>query len=67
MSFSVTGAQVCVVIFYFVYPFVGVGAPARVVDTAGHEGGSILQGLGCWPTIGPFWAHDLHLQRMLLT
>ena len=23
-----------------------------IVDTAGHEGGSILQGLGCWPTVG---------------
>ena len=42
MSFSVTGAHVCVVLFYFVYAFVGVGAHGGVVDTAGHEGGSIL-------------------------
>ena len=26
MSFSVTGALVCVVLFYFVYPFIGVRA-----------------------------------------
>ena len=37
------------------------------MDTAGHEGGSILQRLGCWPTVGLFWAQDLHLWRMLLT
>ena len=61
MSFSVTGAHVCVVLFYFVYPFIGVGARAWVMDTAGHEGGFILQGLGCWPTVGLFWVRDLHL------
>ena len=49
-----------------VYPFIGVGARGWVVDTAGHGGGSNLQGLGSWPTIGLFWAPDLHLQRMLL-
>ena len=38
-----------------------------IVDTAGHKGGSILQGLGCWPSVGLFWVRDLHLQRMLLT
>ena len=55
MSFSVTGAHVCVVLFYFVYLFVGVGAHGWVVDTAGQGGGSILQGLGCWPTVGLFY------------
>ena len=40
----------------FVNPFVGEGAHGWVVDTAGHRGGSIQQGLGCWPTIGLFWA-----------
>ena len=38
-----------------------------IMDTAGHKGGSILQGLGCWPTVGLFLARDLHLQWMLLT
>ena len=38
MSFSVTGAHVCVVLFYFVYPFVGVGAACGwVVNTAGPD------------------------------
>ena len=63
MSFSVTGAHVCVVLFYFVYLFVGVGARGWFVDTAGLGGGSILQGLGCWPTGGLFWAPDLHLNK----
>ena len=67
MSFSVTGAHVCVVLFYFVHLFIGAGARGWVVDTAGHRGGSILQGLGCWLTVGLFWAPDLHLQRLLLT
>ena len=62
MSFSVTGTHVCVVLFYVVYPFVGAGACGWVVDTLGHEGGSMLQGLGCWPTAGLFWARDLHLK-----
>ena len=66
MSLSVTGAHVCVVLFYFVYPLVGAGACGSVVDTAGHGGGSILQGLGCWSTVGLFWAPDLHLRRMLI-
>ena len=35
----------CCLIF-FVYPFVLAGACGWVLDTAGHEGGSILQGLG---------------------
>ena len=61
MSFSVAGAQICVV-FYFVYHFVEVGARGWVVDTAGHSDGSILQGLGCWPTVGLFWAPDRHLR-----
>ena len=56
MSFSVTGAHICVVLFHFVYPFVWVGARGQIVDTAGNIGGSILQGLGCWPEIGLFWA-----------
>ena len=67
MSFSVSGAHACVVLFYLVYPFIGAGACAWVMDTAGHDGGSILQGLSCWPTVGLFWARDLHLQRMLST
>ena len=50
----------CCLIF-FVYPFVGAGTCGWVVDTAGHDVGSILQGLGCWPTVGVFWARDLHL------
>ena len=60
-----TGARVDVVLFYFVYPLVEAGAQSWVVDTAGHEGGYTQQGLGCWPTIGLFWAPDLHLQPML--
>ena len=67
MSFSVTGAHVFVVLFCFVYLFIGAGVRAWVMDTAGHEGGSILLGLGCWPTVGLFWAQDFHLWRMLLT
>lgn len=67
MSFSVTGAQACDVLFYFVYPFVGVGARDWVVDTAGHGDGSILQRLGCWPAAGLVWAPDRHMQQMLLT
>ena len=54
MSFGVTGAHVCVVLFYFVYPFIGAGACGQVVDTAGYEGGSILQGLAYWPIVGLF-------------
>ena len=37
------------------------GAHGWVMDTAGHGSGSILQGLGCWPTVQLFWAPDLHL------
>ena len=51
MSFSVSGAHV---------GFVGAGACGWVVDTAGHGGGSIPQGLGCWPTVGLFWAPNLN-------
>ena len=47
MSFSVTDAHVCIVLFYSVYPFVGVEASGWDVDTAGHGGGSIPQALGC--------------------
>ena len=61
MSFSVTGVLVCVVLFYFAHVVIGAGARGCVVDTAGRRGGSILQGLGCWPTVGLFWAPDLHL------
>ena len=52
------------VLSYFILfnPFIGAGTRCWVVDTAGREGGSILQGLGCWPTVELFWAHDLHLQ-----
>jgi len=42
-----TGAHVSVVLFYFVYPFIGAGVCGWLVDTAGNRGGSILQGLGC--------------------
>ena len=53
----------------FVDPLAGGGGAARgcVVDTAGHGGGSIRQGLACWPTVGMFWVPDLHLRPMLLT
>ena len=46
-----------------------MGAHGWVVDNTGHGGGSILhaQGLSSWPTVGLFWAPDLHLQRMLLS
>ena len=67
MSFSLPGAHVCVILFYTVYPFVGAEARGWVVDTAGHGSGSILQGLGSWPTVGLFWAPALNLRRMLLT
>ena len=40
MSFSVTGAHVCVVLL-FVYLFIGAWARGWVVDTAGHGGDSI--------------------------
>ena len=63
MPFSVTSAHVCVVLIYFVHPFVGVGAHGWVVDIAGHGGSSIWQRLGCWPAIGLFWAPVLHLRR----
>ena len=59
MSFSVTGAHVRVVSFFSVYPFVGAGAHGWVVDTAGHEGGSIQQGLG--------WVGLLANHRVVLT
>ena len=41
------------VLSYFVLFFACIGAGARgwVVDTAGHGGGSILQGLGCSPSV----------------
>ena len=62
MSFRVTGAHIGVVLFYFVYPFIGAGARGWVVDTAGLGGWSILEGLDWLPTIELFWAPDLHLQ-----
>ena len=46
-----TGAHVSVVLFCHVCPCVGAGARGWVVDTAGHGGGSILQGLGCSPIV----------------
>ena len=46
MSFSVTCAHVCVVLLYFVYSFVEVGAQGWFVDTAGQVGVSISQRLG---------------------
>ena len=66
MSFSVTGAHVGVVLFYFVYSLVEAGAQSWIVDTAGQGGGYTQQGLGCWPTRGLIGAPDLHLQPMLL-
>ena len=46
-----TGAHVSVVLFCLVCLCVGAGARGWVVDTAGHGGGSILQGLGCSPIV----------------
>ena len=46
-----TGAHVSVVLFCFVCPCIGAGARGWVVDTAGHGGGPILQGLGCLPIV----------------
>ena len=46
-----TGVHVSVVLFCLVHSCVGVGARGWVVDTAGHGGGSILQGLGCTPIV----------------
>ena len=65
MSSSVTDTHTCGIILCFVNLLVGVGACGWVVDTTGHGGGSTLQGLGCWPTVGLFWAPDLHLQYLL--
>ena len=67
MSFSVTGARVCVVLFYFIHPFIGAERRGCVVDSVGHGGSSILLGLRCWPMVGLFWASDLHLRQMLFT
>lgn len=52
MYFKVTGALVCVILFY--YLFIGVGAYGWVIDTAGHRSASALQGLSCWLTVGLF-------------
>jgi len=38
-------------IFVLFFPCIGAGARGWVVDTAGHGGGSILQGLGCSPSV----------------
>ena len=65
MSFSVTGAHICVVLFFFFYFIVETGARSWVV-LATRVTWFHLPGLGCWPTIGLFWAPDLHLRRMLL-
>ena len=46
MSFRVTGAHFGVVLFYFVYPFIGAGAHGWVVDTAGLGGWFHPGGLG---------------------
>lgn len=51
MSFRMIRAHVGVVLFQFVYPFVGAGANGWVVDATGHRGGSILQELGLWPPL----------------
>lgn len=51
MYFKVTGALVCVILFYL---FIGVGAYGWVIDTAGHRSASNLQELGCWLTVGLF-------------
>ena len=43
-----------------------MGACGWVVDTFRHRSGSILQGLGWWPTVRLSWAPDLHSWWMLL-
>ena len=56
------------VLSYFVlfFPCIGAGARGWVVDTAGHRGGSILQGLGWSPSVELSLGTYLHLRRMLL-
>ena len=56
----------CDVLILFVYLFTGAAPRGWVVDTAGHRGGSIQQGLRFWQTTGLIWAPDLHLRQMLL-
>ena len=52
MSFSVTGARVDVVLFYFVYPLAEAEPQDWVVDTAGHEGGYTHRvAWGTWPPL----------------
>ena len=55
MSFIMTRVHVCVALILFVYHFLEAGARGWVVDTAGHRGRSIWQGL--------FWPPDLHLPQ----
>ena len=47
------------VLSYFVlfFPCIGAGARGWVVDTAGHGGGSILQGVGCSPSVELSFGH----------
>ena len=62
MFFNVTGAHVLSCLNNFICLSLSWGgARGWVVDTAGHGGGSIWQGLGCWSTARLFWAPDLHL------
>ena len=49
--------------FILFIPQFGRGLVAGLTnDSAGHKVGSILQGLVGGPTVGLFWACDLHLQ-----
>ena len=68
MSFSVTGVHISCYLNFICLSlrWAGGGARGWVVDTASHGGGSIWQGLGCWPTAGLFWAPDLDLRGVLL-
>ena len=48
--------SLCCLILFCLFPHWG-RVHGWVVDTAGQGGGSILQGLGCWPTVGLFNGH----------
>ena len=54
------------VLSYFILfnPFVGAGGSLLSCGYCWPRGWFHPTGLGCWPTVGLFWAHDLHLQRM---
>ena len=56
------------VLSYFVlfFPCIGAGARGLVVDTAGHGGGSILQGLGCSSSVELSLGTYLLLRLVLL-